>query len=81
MNKVQEIRNRYALPFIVKVQRAVAGEPAILVYNEDRVIQQQFPPTPELMRMFGDKFKMFCWAQLAPDGTLDIGQEAPWQNW
>ena len=76
--------------FIVKVQLPLVttGEPAVLVYNEDRSIEESFILTEELMEEFDD-VKEFWYAHTEPDAEsgidgavqVHLDERAPWQEW
>lgn len=45
---------------IFKVQRPLVGGDEVLIYNEDRSIMGQFPPSNELLNMFDeDEYKIY----------------------
>lgn len=45
---------------IFKVQRPLIGGDEVLIYNEDRSVMGQFPPSNELLNMFDeDEYKIY----------------------
>ena len=69
---------------IVKVQLPLASnapKPELLVYNEDRSIQELLPASKEVVDLFDeDEVKAFFYATLK-DGNLTLDGRAPWQTW
>lgn len=69
--------------FIVKVQvpLAYSHDAEVLVYNEDRSIQQQFPYSEDLAEIMGEEPKKYFYAHTGLDGYLHLDEEAPAQDW
>jgi|GEM_PF-2748359 len=74
--------------FIVKVQLSVMTmyeEPIFLVYDEHRIIMDQFPQSelPELAEAMGKDLKRFFYADISEKGLLNINtlDPVPWQDW
>lgn len=75
---------------IIKLQKAIVGEPSVLIYNRARSIMVQWTPQdlpPEqwanLVSWFdGEPIpKIYMRAQVRPDGTLHIMNRANNQDW
>ena len=71
---------------IVKVQRALAGTRAVLIYNEDRTVMwQETDPKgcAGLERILRGRPKAYFEAELRPDGKIEVFSklEAPEQPW
>jgi hypothetical protein len=71
--------------FIVKVQWPISTnepQPLVLVYNRDRSIHQKFPATTELRERMNNRPKVYFWAVVNQlNGKLELGRNAPDQNW
>lgn len=66
-------------PGVFKIQRAIAGEPSVLVYNEDRSQLFQMPPTKQWDDIFEEysidldaPYKMFVYGQVDNVGCFQI---------
>src|SRR5690349_22919079 len=75
---------RWPAPMIVKVQIPIVTsepKPMVLVYNEDRSVQDMFPYTAQLRRTLRGKLKSFWYAHLIPNreprGTFTVSLDAP----
>lgn len=73
-------------PMILKVQRPITtnapeGESQILVYNEDRSLQEMLRADDTLMEMFGDDYKFYCKARLWRDGVLQLIARCEDKEW
>jgi hypothetical protein len=66
---------------IVKVQVALAGDPNVLIYNEDRSIQAQFPASKEVLTLMAGRVKAYFHSTLDENGLLGLDEEAPNQDW
>ena len=66
---------------IFKVQRAIFGSDAILIYNESRSITEQIPNTHELDELFGDDFKIYVKGSFTEDGRFKIVKRVGSQDW
>lgn len=67
---------------IVKVQLPIAGEPLVLVYNEERSLFLQFPVTKEIKKHARGDVRYFCEAQINPvTQTLELGARVGEQGW
>lgn len=66
----------------VKIQRAILGVDCLLVYNKDRSIMYQCPPSEakDVCRMMGKRKKIYASAQM--EGThLVIDEEVKAEDW
>lgn len=63
-----------------KLQRAIVGEPSVLIYNEDRSIMSQLPMTDDLLRLFGREDTVYVMASVYK-GNLEIEGLAPEDVW
>lgn len=68
---------------IVKVQRPVASsgddEPA-LIYDQSRELYKMVPMTPEIAKLFADRYKIFCEATVDGD-TINLIKIVPDRGW
>jgi hypothetical protein len=69
--------------FIVKVQRALAGNRGdrVLIYDEERSIQWEGDCTSDIAKLLDGAAKMFVHATVERGGKLMLGERAPWQDW
>jgi hypothetical protein len=70
--------------FIIKVQRSIfttCAKPRMLFYDKSRQVNVEFDLDPTIAAMMGDSLKMYAFAQLETDGTLNILEKAPSQDW
>ena len=65
---------------ILKVQMPLAGADLALIYSEDRSVMAQVPVTAPLRSRMGKRPKAFFHADVRA-GEIEIGDEAPWQEW
>lgn len=54
---------------VLKLQRSVGGEPAILGYNQSRSVLFQVTPRPDLLKWFGTAHKVFVRARVVRRST------------
>lgn len=74
---------------VLKLQRPLSTNedvPVILAYNEDRSLMEQLTIDEGVLTYFGDpgtqeEFKVFVFARLWQDGTLQIVKNVEWQDW
>lgn len=70
---------------VLKLQKPVFSnevEPLYLAYNEDRSLMEHMHASPEVEAFFQEGvFKVFVFARLWKDGTLQLVSEAGWQEW
>ena len=68
---------------IFKLQLPISSnysKPAALLYNEDKSIEE-FIPIKQVKHYFaGAQKKIFIYGELI-DGTLNLYDKAPWQDW
>lgn len=72
--------------YVVKVQLPIMGDMSqILIYTQDRKIEQMFPAKGELLKdlqgMMEGEPKAFFYAHTDENKFLVIDDPAPWQNW
>lgn len=60
---------------------AWTDDPEVLVYNEDRSIQQQFPFDDDIKDLLNGELKKYFYAHTGLDGYLHLDDEAPEQDW
>ncbi len=71
---------------IFKIQRRLGGNDPetvgkVLVYNQDRSLQEFLPETPDLLELMGDEPKLYVEAEVDGEGMLQInGWELPSQH-
>lgn len=68
---------------ILKIQRPiVTTEPAplMLIYNQDRSIDETLPMTEELFSLFGDEYKLYIEAEIV-EGVMQIQRVVEEQSW
>jgi hypothetical protein len=64
-----------------KLQRALFPADAdVLAYDEHRRQQMTLPMTSELRRMFGDRVKIYCEAEIK-NQTLKVAKVVPDRGW
>lgn len=88
MPKRRRLKNRRLAPtpavFVVKVQLSLettAEKRQVLVYdNEGRIAPYQADADEALLTIMAGRPKAFFFATL-DNGTLSIGDEAPWEDW
>ena len=69
---------------IVKIQLSqftTSDQRQMLVYNEDRSVCAETPATPDKLKLFGTRSKLFVHAEIDRAGILTLGKLAPWQEW
>ncbi len=66
---------------IIKVQISLSdGGKHVLVYNQDRSVQQQFEATEDVVLILGGRAKAYFEAEVKGDNITIIGP-APDQDW
>jgi hypothetical protein len=66
---------------ILKVQRPLAGAMNdVLIYNKDRSFSKLVPMTDDLRKMFKNKLKFYCEAELKTR-ELALGKIVPDYDW
>ena len=69
---------------IVKVQLSLfttAAARQVMIYNRDRSIEFQMDATDGVIEKMDGRPKAFFFAALCKDGSIDLLDEAPFQNW
>lgn len=74
---------------VLKVQKPISSsvdEPLFLVYNEDRSLLENMTMDSGVHEYFGEagsrtEHKVFMFARLWADGTLQMVAEAEWRDW
>lgn len=65
---------------IFKVQRAIAGEDALLIYNKDRTKLMQLSNNGELDKFFKDSHKIYVEGYIEKD-KLHVIRKVGAKNW
>lgn len=70
--------------FLVKAQRPIysnVDSPMVLLYNQKRTFQTQIPFTAQWAKLFGLKYKVFCWIHINKDGRITLVRRVSDQFW
>lgn len=68
---------------IVKVQRPVASsgdDGPVLIYDQPKELHKMVPMTPEIAKLFADRYKIFCEARVDGDSIYLI-KVVPDRGW
>ena len=65
---------------IIKLQRALNNN-NVLVYNKDRSFMGEQPATEAMLKLFGNKFKIYAKGELCGDGLFVIDRVVKDRDW